>query len=245
MSEDTSELLKIADKLTDLVQRLAGPMADELGQMLGDKVRVYRVKNWINTVQKTGRLLREARLSANAVPPRLLLPIIESSSVEDNDSLQDLWAGLLATASQETDAVSPSFIETLKQLTPAEARYIDELYRSADDFRRARPSAECPIDPRKFSEHWGAPAGVSAETFERLGLIQRDYNVKLDTRGARRRSFSTIDDAYDAIENIEPEIQYRFVFTKYAFAFLDACHGPGPQPVDEAEAREEQMKLSL
>jgi AcrR family transcriptional regulator len=63
--------------------------------------------------------------------PRLLLPIMEASSVEDNETLQDMWAGLLATASQETDAVWPSFVETLKQLTPDEARYLQRLHDHA------------------------------------------------------------------------------------------------------------------
>jgi hypothetical protein len=56
---------------------------------------------------------------------------MEASSVEDNETLQDMWAGLLATASQETDAVWPSFVETLKQLTPDEARYLQRLHDHA------------------------------------------------------------------------------------------------------------------
>jgi Abortive infection alpha len=104
------------EKIADLVNKLAGPLAEEVGMMFGDKVRVYGVKNWIKTVKKTARLLRDASLPANAVPPRLFLPIMEASSVEDNETLQDMWAGLLATASQDTDAVSPSFVETLRNL---------------------------------------------------------------------------------------------------------------------------------
>src|SRR6185437_5275860 len=64
---------RIADHVTDFVHRLAGRLADEVGQMLGDTVRVYPVRNWINTVKRTERMLREAGLPANAVPPRLLL----------------------------------------------------------------------------------------------------------------------------------------------------------------------------
>ena len=64
--------------------------------MLGDKVRVYRVKNWINTVRKTERLLREAGLSANALPPRLFLPIMEACSAEDNETLQEYAGGSLS-----------------------------------------------------------------------------------------------------------------------------------------------------
>ena len=139
MSDDKSDLLKIADKVADLVQRLTGPLADEVGLMIGDKVRVYRVKNWINTVKKTERLLCEAGLPANAVPPRLLFPIIESCSIEDNETLQDLWAGLLATASQETDSVSPAFADTLKQLTPAEAQYLEQLYKGFQEILKFNP----------------------------------------------------------------------------------------------------------
>jgi len=76
--EETAKGIALAiSKFSDIINKLAGPMAEEFGMMLGDKVRVYRVKNWIKTVEKTERLLREAGLSAHAVPPRLLLPIMQ------------------------------------------------------------------------------------------------------------------------------------------------------------------------
>ena len=71
------------ERIADLVNKLAGPLAEEVGMMLGDKVRVYWVKNWIKTVEKTARLLREAKPPANAVPQRLFLPIMEA----DRDQL--------------------------------------------------------------------------------------------------------------------------------------------------------------
>jgi abortive infection alpha-like protein len=64
------------------------------------------------------------------------LPIIEACSVEDNETLQDVWAGLLATASQDTDAISPSFVETVKQLTPDEARYLKRVQEIVLEERR-------------------------------------------------------------------------------------------------------------
>jgi hypothetical protein len=112
----------------DYLRRLAGPAADQIGYMLGDKAWEYRANNLISTTKRTRRKLNEAGLSVNAVPPRLLLPIIESCSVEDNDTLQEMWAGLLVTASQESDSMSPSFVETLKQLTPVEASLLQECW---------------------------------------------------------------------------------------------------------------------
>jgi Abortive infection alpha/Protein of unknown function (DUF2806) len=167
---DAGEIIKsgAGEKIADLVNKLAGPLAEEVGMMLGDKVRVYRVKNWIKTVEKTERLLRVAKLPANAVPPRLFLPIMEASSIEDNETLQDMWAGLLTAASQDTDAVSPSFVETLKQLTPDEARHLQEMYENhllmaASDHRRL------PLD-------FSLPK-ILFDTYERLGLVRREYEL--------------------------------------------------------------------
>jgi Abortive infection alpha len=230
MSYDRSELLKIGDKVTDLVHKLAGPLFEEIGLTLGDKFRVYRTKNWIKTVEKTERLLREADLPANAVPPRLLLPIIDGCSIEDNDSLQDLWAGLLATASQQTGSVSPSFAETLKQLTPGEARYLEKLYQDFQEVLKVNPHSPRTLSPYQFTERFGAPAEITSETFERLGLIEKDYDVSM-----KGRNMPTLPSSPEgAVRSMEPEIRYRFLITKYAMKFMDACHGPRPAARDGA-----------
>jgi hypothetical protein len=225
------------EKIADLVNRLAGPMADEVGMMLGDKVKVYRVKNWIKTVEKTERLLRDARLSPNAVPPRLFLPIMDASSVEDNETLQDMWAGLLATASQDTDAVSPSFVETLKQLTPDEARYLKCLHDEILEENR-RTHSNDPVWKRMLEKtpelskaeksfaHHPLPAyafyppKMPPETFERLGLIRRDYDVN------NKPSGDALADEFTSIPTYQAELLFQFVFTGYAAKFMQACQGP-------------------
>jgi hypothetical protein len=222
---DTGEILKsgLVDKAADLLHKLAGPMAEEFGAILGDKVRVYRVKNLVATMQRTERILRDAGLPPNAVPPRLLLPMIENSSVEDDAALQEMWAGLLATASQQTDSVSPSFIETLKQLTPDEARHLEQVAnRTIDLNKKPRRTPETHVTPYAFTSRWGAPPGVSSDTFERLGLVRRDYDVDLHWQKA--------DSIEEALDSVKTKVGYTFVFTKYAVHFLEACHGPRPQP---------------
>jgi hypothetical protein len=229
---DTVEIVKSGafDKAIDLLHKLAGPMFDEFGAMLGDNVRVYRVKNLIKTFQKTEQLLLDAGLLAKTVPPRLLLPIIENSSIEDNDSLQRLWAGLLATASQQADSVSPSFVETLKQLTPDEARHLEQVLKTIQESENQMPHANMPITPYAFTKRWDAPSGVSADTFERLGLIRRDFDVKLWSSSTSKRPPSDVEEAIGAIK---PEMRYQFLLTKYAVSFLEACHGPCPSSSTE------------
>jgi hypothetical protein len=233
MSE-TGEILKsgaLAD-VTDLLKKLAGPPFEQLGAILADTVSVYRVKNLLRTMEKTKRILEDAGLHPKPVPSRLLLPIFDTCSVEDNDDLQERWAGLLASASQEGDSLSPSFIETLKQLTPKEAKHWDHIFVEISKIYKRNPTDDDPIPYHAFTKAWGAPTGAR-ETYERLGLIRRDYDVKLKS-GAWRSSFdsnestleSTVGDIESAMDKMEAEVQYQYLFTVYALGFLKVCRGP-------------------
>jgi hypothetical protein len=209
---EAGEILKsgAGEKIADLINKLAGPLAEEVGMMLGDTVRVYRVINWVATTQKTERLLREAGLPANAVPPRLFLRIMDASSIEDNETLQDMWAGLLATTSQKTDAVSPSFVETLKQLTPGEARYMQQMY----EITLRRPQKINSWERQKWSLQWNAPENIWFDTYERLGLVRREYEL-------------TDAGTEPTLERVAlRELDYDYLLTDYAVHFIQACQGP-------------------
>ena len=165
-----------------------------------------------------------------AVPSRLLLPILDTCSVEDSEDLQERWAGLLATASQEGDSLSPSFIETLKQLTPNEARHLDQLFAEVSRLHKREMTRHDAIPYHRLTEAGGSPKGAM-ETFERLGLIQKVYDVKLDHHSSAITSSpdhetGTLSDIEDALDSLEAEIQHKFVFTAFGITFLDVCRGP-------------------
>lgn len=239
------ELGEALNKGVDLIHRLAGPVCDDIGAMISDSMKPYRAKNLVNTVRKTERILREAGLPANAVPTRLLFPIVEASSIEDDETLQGMWAGLLATASQEADSVSPSFIETLKQMTPSDARHIESLCRESirhfNDIRQRNAHLSKTVEmkdricdgmtlaPWAFGgvrstmpENWDIPPGVYADTYERLGLIRRTFEVtsSFDKRDVAPRDYD------DTHLRVDSEVDGWYEFTEYAVRFLDACHGP-------------------
>jgi hypothetical protein len=118
---DIGEIAKAVKPLVENLARLTGPMSEELGLFFGDKVRAYRHSNATTIVDATVKGLEATGKPVDPVPPRLLLPILDAASLEANPSLQEMWSGRLASASLEKDSMSPSFIETLKQLKPDEA----------------------------------------------------------------------------------------------------------------------------
>src|SRR5450755_562115 len=111
----------------DVMKRIAGPLADEIGESLALMARPYRVALSLKMFQKTQRMIKEAGLHAQPVPPRLFLPMLEAASIEDDEDLHTKWSSLLANAAS-SDKVHPSYIEILKQLTPDDARLLDKFY---------------------------------------------------------------------------------------------------------------------
>jgi hypothetical protein len=230
---DASDIVKSGalDKLADIIHKLAGPMAEEIGMMMADKIKVYRVKNWVSVVRKTEQILAEAHIPANAVPPRLFLPILEAASIENDETLQGLWAGLLASASEESDSLSPSFVETLKQLTPAEAKTLNKWF----DFAERRHGFLGPANSLIQSTDGPAPhlEILTTETFERLGLIRREYDLQEKSRTFIEQFLISAEQTnqlfnWPKTEKL-PEITYQFKFTEYGFQFMNACRGPRKQ----------------
>lgn len=243
-----NDLSETFNKAADLVHRLTGPVCDDIGAMISDGMKPYRAKNLVNALQKTERILREAGLPANAVPTRLLFPIVDASSIEDDETLQEMWAGLLATASQQTDSVSPSFIETLKQLTPGDARHLEVICQeSVKHFNEVRESSRylsknvaikdricdgMALAPWAFGgvrwhaepKEFDVPPSVYPDTYVRLGLIRSTFEVK---SSFDRRDFTPYYED-DIHQKVDSEVDGWYEFSEYAVRFLDSCHGPRP-----------------
>ncbi|MGD0546975.1 MAG: Abi-alpha family protein [Terracidiphilus sp.] len=221
------------DKLADIIHKLAGPMAEELGFMMGDKVRAYRVSNWVNVVRKTEKILAEANLPPKAVPPRMFIPILEASSIENDETLQDLWAGLLASASEEADSLSPSFIETLKQLTPGEAVTLESLYdysQSIADTAHGMPDL---INWFSLSPSIEANR-LAVESFIRIGIIWRHYDLQSGYEIFHQSNGLSGQTGFEAYAGEPlrigigdlPILTYGLEFTEYGIRFMQACQGP-------------------
>lgn len=109
--------------------KILGPGAEELGEIGRDLVKGYRAKNANRTLSKAATLLAVTGREAQAVPMKLLEPLLNAASSEDDASLADKWATLLANAADPVQriTVQPGFVEVLRQLMPEDARMLDAL----------------------------------------------------------------------------------------------------------------------
>ncbi len=111
----------------ELLERIAGPAAEEFGLTLKDHVRVFRFKRRLRLLEQLKKMVAGSRIEPSHVPFNVLLPIIENASIEESDQLQDKWAAMLATAAIQR-GVHPSFPEILKQLNESDVLYLDATY---------------------------------------------------------------------------------------------------------------------
>ncbi len=153
-----------------LLEKLCGPAFDELGLLLQDRARVYRLKNQLRMLGKVQDMLQKAGMEVRAVPLRMLLPLLEGAALEDNENLSGKWAGLLASAasSGEAESTHPSFPRILSEMSPREAVILDKLHQAGGE-----------TDWNSFREGLAKEFGTSVESINqaygnlfRLGLCR-------------------------------------------------------------------------
>lgn len=126
---------KVADKTVDGLGAFFGaicmPAAEEFGLLLKDKVAAYRQKNLEKISEKTLKKIehQNIKLSGHA-NPILVREVLEEASWCEDEKIQSMWAGLLSVAAGNTAVSDDSLIytDTLKRLTPFQARLINEIY---------------------------------------------------------------------------------------------------------------------
>jgi hypothetical protein len=140
---DPNEIIKAAPEIakgaaalgaaipfTGIVKRMLGPAADEVAEIWRDQVRVYRYGRQLKLLEKAEKMAQDAGFTPQAVPPKILFPLLEGASFEEDENLHDMWAALLANAASPENAenVRPGFIVTLRQMAPDEAAVLNWIF---------------------------------------------------------------------------------------------------------------------
>jgi len=115
-------------------QRVLGPFADA-SDFLGDKVRFWRWKSAIKTLQRVEEFARANNVAPKEVPLKFLVPFLEKASLENEESPHiDVWARLLLAASQDYDVRFNYYTDILGKIGPEQARLLQRM-RSRSDAR--------------------------------------------------------------------------------------------------------------
>jgi hypothetical protein len=201
---------------TGIVRRILGPAADEVAEMFRDEIRRYRYGRQLKCIEKAEKMAEKAGFTPNAVPPKILFPLLEGVSMEEDEFLHDMWAALLANASSpNAGKVRPGFVATLKAMAPDEAALLNHLFKNRSG-EGAGPFNAPFTNEALLLAYNSIRSPNDQDTFAFLACLQ--------TLEAER----LVEKIYDP--KLEGFITHSYRLTMRGLALVYACIPPTPKP---------------
>jgi hypothetical protein len=149
VAEDLLGLGKLTEQLADLLKPLLVPPAQEVGQLFSDWIRNRRIIQTLKRLQEVRKRLAISGIQPQPVPLKILYPILEGCSLEeDNSDLTPKWVGLLASAAAG-NTIHASYPKILAELTPTEAKMLDALYER--NLQYGPNAIESSVEPKELN----------------------------------------------------------------------------------------------
>lgn len=211
-----------AAALTAIVSKILSPSADAVGEGIAAPLQAWanrRGQLAASTLMNAATILQESNVEPHPVPGRVLMPILEHASLEEDDErLQWKWAALLASAAAVPNQVPPSFPKILSELSPAEVLLLDWIHVRDDPLRTTWS-----VNMAQFVEGHPDLKAIyllMMDNLSRLGLLVRstiDYDLQKDIA----KGHVVLPAAVGA-----PQYQHARM-TALGDAFVIACNRPG------------------
>lgn len=116
------------DGAASFLARICMPAAEEYGLLLRDKVKVWRAKNAAAVLAEAERRLEKHQPGAKTFAlPRIVNAALENGSWTDDDVVQGMWGGLLASSCTPSGGSETNLIFTglLSRMTSTQARLLN------------------------------------------------------------------------------------------------------------------------
>ena len=173
--DDLSGLAKSLEAAKDYADIIVKGPLEQIGGLLADSVGFWRLKNRVNVLLKAKEYCEERGVNPEKLLPSVFVPLIDAAGDTDDDSLQEMFAELLATsidpARQEN--AHPSFAKAIGQLSPLDAH----VMRVIDD--KDRRNFEQRPDPFKHPLSWRGDDVIRAVKAKHPNARVREIQLSL------------------------------------------------------------------
>ncbi len=210
-------LKKLASIPTPVKQaflNLVDPFTKEAGLLLADRVKLWRFKQSILLLEKAKKFLKSRQVRPEPVPLKFLSSILEHGSLEEDDSMVDRWASLLAAAADANhkESVLPGFSHVLDELSPKEAQLLESAYSFV-------------LRGMKGGSVIESVAVPSQQFVAELGIAEADLLVVLENLHRLRLIELPANPRYGGWPPGAPvgETHSQFCLTRLGAAFISAC----------------------
>ena len=179
-----------------VVRTVAGPAAKEVGLILEDQLKSWRLNNLINISERITRISNEkglTRENLRALNKSIGLQMLEKASYEEDTELQEMWANLMITAASGNDDDDPAdFYKTLSHILADMSKWDCQLLSVVVEEGIDSQDAEgqfvaSPLTLDCLVQNGNMPSAgrvyVHIERLISLGLVTKEIKAPLEAGG--------------------------------------------------------------
>jgi hypothetical protein len=172
------QAIHLSRDLGSFIGTIVGPMAAELGGLLGDQMKAWRAANLDRIARKWEQKRRERNIPAEIIkqlPFRDAIVVLDTSSLEDQDEIQELWARLILNAT-DVDAhveIQRMHVDILKSINALEARILLTMFDITEygDFSQEHVGSRWREMMRQWPKMTSDELRVALLNMQRMGLL--------------------------------------------------------------------------
>lgn len=150
----SSTIEKGIELAKDFLDKLIMPAVEETGLLIKEKVTYWKFKNQVKILNKAKEYCEKNGIEPKTISFKLLVPLIETSALEEDELLQDKWAILLTNmVDSEQNVENHVFPYILGQISTNEYVFLEQVYFSKKErlgkleselkqFREEKPQLE-------------------------------------------------------------------------------------------------------
>jgi hypothetical protein len=198
MEPNTSLITMAAEAATEVAKKdgesflacVLGEPLKEFGGLLKDRIAARRHRNLTKIAVAAKKQLEEHGLEPQEVPLKIIHPLLEASSLEEDNTLQGAWTNLLSDAASGKELPYLFLINAVRELSKKQALFFKVLYTKLSMADKELPDGEAKRQGYRPFEDIKAHASLSdcykeangeetdmdvtlaLETFERLRLVE-------------------------------------------------------------------------
>lgn len=239
--------------LSKSLVEILSPFTNSLG-FIGDRLAMARRASVIRAAKKATERLADEGITKGCIPPKLLLPWLEGVSLEvdDDETLQDMWAGLLVRSVKSSDAANISYCDVLKKIGTDEAKLLHWWATDTPAFNSSKYYELNDTDPMSNSNPLlpnicsyldsSSSNDELRENIDKLSIQTMRQPIFFSINGTRFETTPFFEANESAVSNLEHlgVIRIRtskfesdfnkysivwFALTKFGFDLMYACQG--------------------
>jgi len=164
-------LEEAAKESEGLLKTLFKEYLSELGGKMADNMRFKRYKNSLKILNDVNKLIKEKNIEPKSVPLKVLSPLLEFSSLEEEPTIQKMWSNLTVDILErdEDSMFQQNAISALNKISIKEAEIIKHLYQDFKiNINQVRKSKDVSLDEME--------AYINAILFS-LSQLEKELNV--------------------------------------------------------------------